>query len=101
MIQIVLMRGAIEQVSLTLILFVPTIRAATKLQTPKGLGDRMLSHSFETPNEKFALEKLKGSIKFESGRYEVLVPWKEDRSVLPDNYDTALGCLRRTEKRIL
>ena len=61
----------------------------------------MLSHSFETPNEKFALEKLKRSIKFKSGRYEVLVPWKDDRSVLPDNYETALRCLRRTEKRIL
>ena len=40
-IQTVLMRDAIEQVSLTLILYVPTIRAATKLQTPKGLGDRI------------------------------------------------------------
>ena len=40
-IQIVLMRDAVEQVSLTLILFVATIRAATKLQTPKGLGDRI------------------------------------------------------------
>ena len=39
-IQIVLMRDAIEQVSLTLLLYVPMIRAATKLQTAKGLGDR-------------------------------------------------------------
>ena len=40
-IQIVLMRDAIEQVSLSLILYVPAIRAATKLHTPKGLGDRI------------------------------------------------------------
>ena len=35
--QIVLMRDAIEEVTLTLISYVPTIRAATKLQTLKGL----------------------------------------------------------------
>ena len=46
----------------------------------------MLSHSIVTPNEKFALEKLKESIKWESGGYEVVISWKDDRSVLPDNY---------------
>ena len=61
----------------------------------------VLSHSFETPNEKFAFEKLKQSIKFESGWYEVAIPWKDDWSVLLDNYETALRRLRRTEKRVL
>ena len=61
----------------------------------------MLSHSIETPNKKFGLEKLKRSIMYKSGRYEVVVPWKDDRSVLPDNYETALRRLRSTEKPFL
>ena len=48
-----------------------------------------------------ALEQLKRSIKFASTRFEVELLWKDDRSVLPDNYETALGRLRSTEKRIL
>ena len=63
----------------------------------------MLSHSIETlpPNEKFVPEKLKRSIKFESRRYKVVIPWKDYRSVLPGNYEAALKRLRSTEKRTL
>ena len=43
--------------------------------------------------------KPKRSIKFESGRYKVAISWKNDWSVLPDNYETAVR--RRTEKRVL
>ena len=48
-----------------------------------------------------ALEKLKRSIKFESRRFEVELLGRDDQSVLPDNYETALRRLRSTEKRIV
>lgn len=49
--------------------------------------------------DKVALETLKKSIKFEDGRYEVGVPWKEEKPFMPDNYETALRRLQNTEKR--
>ena len=61
----------------------------------------VLSHSIETSNENTALEKLKRSIKFESRRFEVELLWKDDQSVLPENYETALRRWRSIEKRIL
>ncbi|XP_022806800.1 uncharacterized protein LOC111343871 [Stylophora pistillata] len=50
------------------------------------------------PEDKVALEALKKSIKCEDGRYEVGVPWKEEKPFMPDNYETALRRLQNTEK---
>jgi len=51
------------------------------------------------PEDQVALEALKRSIKFEDGRYEIGVPWKEGKPLMPDNYETALRRLQNTEKR--
>ena len=56
----------------------------------------LLSHSIETPTR----NSRSRSIEYESGRYEVVIPWKDDRSVLPYNYDTARRRLSGTEKCI-
>ena len=52
------------------------------------------------PEDQVALEALKKSIKFEDGRYEIGVPWKEEKPLMPDNYETALRRLQNTEKRL-
>ena len=49
--------------------------------------------------DKVATEALKKSKKFEDGRYEIGVPWKEEKPLMPDNYETALRRLQNTEKR--
>ncbi|PFX21661.1 hypothetical protein AWC38_SpisGene13841 [Stylophora pistillata] len=40
------------------------------------------------------------SLKYWDGRYQVALPWKQDVSNLPDNYDMALRRLYNTEKRL-
>ena len=43
-----------------------------------------------TPDEKKALSQVQNSLKFVDGRYQLEVPWKNERPVLPDNYTMAL-----------
>jgi len=52
------------------------------------------------PEDQVTLGALKRSIKFEDGRYEIGVPWKEGQPLMPDNYETALRPLQNTEKRL-
>ena len=52
------------------------------------------------PEDQFALEALKKSIRFEDRRYEIGVPWKEEKPLMPGNYETALRRLQNTEKRL-
>lgn len=52
------------------------------------------------PEDQFALEALKKSIKFEDGRHDIGVPWKEEKPLMPGNYETALWRLQNTEKRL-
>lgn len=36
-----------------------------------------------------ALRKFVESVKYDNGRYEVRLPWKEDQMTIADNYGTA------------
>lgn len=45
-----------------------------------------------------AVNKVKNSMKYQDGRYQVAIPWKEDPSNLPENYNMALKRLKNTEK---
>lgn len=47
-----------------------------------------------------AVNKVKNSMKYQDGRYQVAIPWKKDPSNLPENYDMALKRLKHTEKRL-
>jgi hypothetical protein len=38
-----------------------------------------------TPEERSAVDKTSNSLKYIGGRYQVSIPWKEDRPSLPDN----------------
>ena len=54
-----------------------------------------------TPDEKKALSQVQNSLKFVDGRYQLEVPWKNERPVLPDNYTMALKRLENTELKLL
>ena len=51
-------------------------------------------------DDKLALEKVEKSIKYVDGRYQVAIPWKDDKPELPDNYNMAVRRLFNTEKRL-
>ena len=53
-----------------------------------------------TEEERLALNKVKDSLKYEKGRYRVAVPWKDEKSELPDTKPMALSRLRSTEKNL-
>ncbi|XP_064642864.1 uncharacterized protein LOC135497084 [Lineus longissimus] len=44
---------------------------------------------FYTPEERIALSKAKRTIRYVDGRYEIGIPWKEDRPNLPNNRSVA------------
>ena len=48
-----------------------------------------------------ALKTVETSMKFKDGRYEIGIPWKRDKQLLPDNYYAALKRLENTERRLL
>ena len=54
-----------------------------------------------TPDEKKALGQVQNSLKLVDGRYQLEVPWKNERPVLPDNYTMALKRLEDTELKLL
>ena len=54
-----------------------------------------------TPDEKKALSQVQNSLKLVDGRYELEVPWKHKRPVLPDNYTMALKRLEKTKLKLL
>ena len=51
-------------------------------------------------NDRIVMENAKSSLCCEYGRYQVKIPWKDDKTELPDNYDMALKRLDSTEKRL-
>ena len=53
------------------------------------------------PEESYCLEKMESSIKYKNGHYEVSVPWKDSKIVLPNNYSQTFIRLENTEKRLL
>ena len=54
-----------------------------------------------TPDGKKALSQVQNSLKLVDGRYELEVPWKHKRPVLPGNYTMALKRLENTELKLL
>ena len=46
------------------------------------------------------MEEFQEKIQFKHGRYEVLLPWKEKHSVLPDNYELSLKRLKSLIRRL-
>ena len=46
------------------------------------------------------MEKVKKSLKFVDGRYQVGIPWKENSSLLQNNYEMAFRRLQNTEQRL-
>ncbi|KAK3102963.1 hypothetical protein FSP39_015321 [Pinctada imbricata] len=51
-------------------------------------------------DEHIAVSKVRKSMNFSDGRYEVEIPWREDRRILPRNFDMAFKRLERTERRL-
>ena len=43
------------------------------------------------------LEKAETSITLSEGRYQIAIPWKENKLQLPDNYKVALNRLQKLE----
>lgn len=54
-----------------------------------------------TREEKIALDKTRPSLVPDGERYQVATPWKNDRPVLPNNFEMANSRLRNTEKRLI
>ena len=53
-----------------------------------------------TTEDQAVIEKATNSIQYNDGRYQIGIPWKEDPSSLPNNYEMAFKRLRNTEKRL-
>ena len=53
-----------------------------------------------TAEEKAAVEKVSGTLKFAEGRYEIGIPWKDDEPKFADNYEAALARLESQEKSL-
>ena len=51
-----------------------------------------------TEEENEVLKKLKESIRYTGNGYQVGVPWKDEKPLLPDNHYTALSRLHNTEQ---
>ena len=54
-----------------------------------------------TESEKKALDLVSESLLYQNGRYQVAVPWKDDKPKLPDNRSMATSRLHSTEKKLL
>ena len=52
-----------------------------------------------TPDQRLAVNKVTETLRFNGERYEVAVPWKHDRPLLPSNRQMAERRLRSVEKK--
>ena len=57
-------------------------------------------HGIISMEDQRVVDKVKRSIKYQNGRYQVGIPCKEDPANLPENYEMALKRLRSTERRL-
>ena len=53
-----------------------------------------------TENETSVYDRFISDIKFENSRHSVSLPFKENRPILPDNYQLCLNCLRKLKERL-
>ena len=51
-------------------------------------------------NEISVYNRFISDIKFENSRYSVSLPYKENRSILPDNYQLSLNRLKNLKERL-
>ena len=51
-------------------------------------------------DEQSAVSKLETSLQYENNMYRVGIPWREDKTKLPNNYHMALQRLENTEKKL-
>ena len=54
-----------------------------------------------TPEDKLAWDKVNKSLKFNGRHYEVAVPWRDERSQLPNNLPMAKKRLMSTERKLM
>ena len=68
----------------------------------ESIGIRPAESSISTTHaEDVTLKKFKETLTYNDGRYEVSLPWKEDRVALKDNYRQAERRLYNLEKKLL
>ena len=68
----------------------------------ESIGIRPAESSISTTHaEDVTLKKFKETLTYNDGRYEVCLPWKEDRVALKDNYRQAERRLYNLEKKLL
>ncbi|KAL9985156.1 hypothetical protein ACROYT_G007526 [Oculina patagonica] len=68
----------------------------------ESIGVRPAESSISTTHaEDVVLKKFKETLTYNDGRYEVSLPWKEDRVSLKDNYQQAERRLYNLEKKLL
>jgi len=53
-----------------------------------------------TEDEQIALNKVKDSLRYEKGRYSIVIPWKDEKPKLPDTKPMTLSCLRNTKRNL-
>ena len=73
-----------------------TIRQFWEIEDIPKPETKMLS-----TEDQVAYDKASQSLTFADGRYQVAIPWKEERTDLPNNYSMALKRLENTEKRLM
>ena len=84
--------GAEEQLNETL----------QKLWDLESIGIRPAESSISTTHaEDVTLKKFKETLTYNDGRYEICLPWKEDRIALKDNYRQAERRLYNLEKKLI
>lgn len=63
-----------------------------------------ISSPYETPivriEDQLAMKKVENSLTYDDQMYRVGIPWKTNKTELPDNYKMALSRLENTEKRL-
>ena len=82
-----------------------TLKLETTLMHGDPLVDQMkkfweLESIGVLPNEGTVHDKFLDTIRLHDGRYEVSLPWKEQHSLLPDNYALAVSRLSSVLKRL-
>jgi len=53
-----------------------------------------------SPENRVVIEKVRQSMNYKDGLYEVQIPWKDGIPSLPNNYEMAVRRLENTEKRL-
>lgn len=66
-----------------------------KLETPG------ISESVTVNDDDKAPQKFNDTVRFEDGRYQVTLPWKDESPLLPTNHELAMGRLKSPVNRLM